>query len=533
MMRWRKVLISAVAAIVLLLPTFSFADEEEGNGGEEQQTTTTEKKKEFLSFDINGFYRLRWTRISDMDVYAGGTVPRVRYWDQRWRIEPVIKIQPNLWMLKSVTLHTMADIWDGSFGIDDPRGPNLALDLRTWDQPYLAENRDWKEDGFWWREYWGEIDLTFAIIRVGRMSSPWGRGILANDGYGYKNDFGDEFFGSIVDRVLLATKPIDLVTLGKRKTDIILAIAYDWLVVNDPTGDEDDDPSEFIVALFKEPEQDNKKLLHDLMAGIYYVNREQDDNTTANVIDMTFRLPVYLMDDALKLVFAFEGVYIWGETDANKSLTAPQGSDISMLGCAGTIAGETKYIDLILEAGYASGDPDPFDDEITDFHFHPDYNVGLILFERVLSAATANTSYQFSSPALLTIPPAGIDLLPTNGAVTNAVYLYPRLKVRPIIKGLEIVMGLLYAYAPQDLVDPYQSFLNGGVATNYNGGPADSDLGWEYDLGVSYTLGNPKKLALRVGGQWGWFFPGKAFDDAYGNSMDKIDLGQFRFDVIY
>ncbi len=93
-------------------------------------------------------------------------MPRVRYWDQRWRIEPVIKVQPNLWMLKSVTLHTMADIWDGSFGINDTRGPNLALDLRTWNQPFLAEDRDWKEDGFWWREYWGEIDLTFAIIRL-------------------------------------------------------------------------------------------------------------------------------------------------------------------------------------------------------------------------------------------------------------------------------------------------------------------------------------------------------------------------------
>ncbi len=67
-------------------------------------------------------------------------------------------------------------------------------------------------------------------------------------------------------------------------------------------------------------------LLHDLMAGFYYVHRTQDDNTTANVCDLTFRMPVFLMEDALKLVFAFEGTYVWGETDVNKSLNAPEAS---------------------------------------------------------------------------------------------------------------------------------------------------------------------------------------------------------------
>jgi len=268
------------------------------------------------------------------------------------------------------------------------------------------------------------------------------------------------------------------------------------------------------------------------MAGVYYVSRKQDDDTQANVVDLTFRVPYFLMEDKLKLALNFEGVYIWGKTDVNKSLTAPKGSDVEMYGFMSSLAAETKHLDLIAEVGYASGDPNPFDDKIKDFHFNRDYNVGLILFERVLSAATANSAYQFSSSSLAAQAPAGIDQLPTNGSVTDAVYVYPRLKIKPV-KGAEILLGILYARAAQGVVDPYQSFLNGGVASNYNGGTPSSDLGWELDLSASYTYTYKKKRGVRIGGQWGWFWPGESFDDEDGHPMDKIELSQFRFDILY
>jgi len=543
-MKKAQTFVALLLAALLIMPAMTRADEESGGtpevvapGGEEPAVVApvgeAPKKEKFLEIDIEGFYRLRWTRIGQMDAFPEGPVPTARYWDQRLRLEPEITIRPKLFILKRISLFTMADIYDGQFGLNNERPANLALDERTWNQMFLGQDSDWKDDGFWWRQYWAEIDLTAAIIRVGRMGSNWGQGILANDGWGSKLDFGDAYFGDTVERVLLGTKPIDLISGGRLKTDFMIALIYDWKVIEDATGTEEDDPNQYIIAFLKEPEKETgESILRDLMAGLYYVHREQDDNTIANVVDFTCRVPYFLMDDALKVALNLEGLYIWGETDANRSLTAPEGSDVKQYGFMGSISGETKRLDLIAELGYASGDPNPFDDQITDFHFNRDYNVGLIMFERVISAATANTAYQFASPALSAQAPAGIDLFPTGGSVTNAVYLYPRLKLRPV-KGAEIVLGLLKAWAPQDLVDPYRSFLNGGVATNFNGGIADNDLGWEFDVGASYTYGDPKKLATRVGGQWGWFWPGNAFDSASGESMDKIDLGQFRFDILF
>jgi len=434
---------------LLLIPALVWAKE----SGESAKKKKADEK---LTFDVDGFYRLRWTRIGDIDAFPEGPVPKVTYWDQRLRLEPILTYKPGYSFLKKVKLHVLADIYDGSFGIHDERPESLSFDERTWGQPFLTKESDWKSDGFWLREYWTELDIGVAVIRVGRMGSKWGRGILANDGNEYDDDFGDNYFGDTVEGVLIGTKPIDLITGGKTKTDFIIAFKYDWLVVEDSTGDEGDNPTQYAVILLKEgPEEDEETgdTWHDTSMGIYYVHRTQDDDTTANVIDFTFNIPVTLRDDKLKLVTSLEALYIWGETDANRSINAPEGSDIEMYGISGSVAAETKKIDIIAEAGYASGDPDPFDDEITDFHFNADYNVGLIMFERVIAAATANTAHQFSNPGLASEPPAGIDQLPTNGAVTNAIYAYPRLKVRPF-KGGEVVPWAALCLCPTGTCGP-------------------------------------------------------------------------------
>ncbi len=526
-MKCKNSLLSVILVVLLVLPAVAVAEEEkeEDNG----------KSAKFASMKLDGYYRLRYTQVSDMPLFPDDKVPRAEWWDQRWRVAPGLTFRPGMKFFKKLSFHALADIYDGSFAIDEVRSHDYHFEKRTWDRMFLGKTSDWKEDGFWMREYWAEINLGVAVIRVGRMSSDWGKGILANEGRGFDDDFGDNYFGDIVERVLVGTKPIDLITGGKTRTDLMLAFAYDWEVVFDPTGDEDDDPEQYIVALLKEPEKTTGNFLHDLETGIYYVHRTQNEETTADVIDFFFNAPITFREGDLRVVPSMEAVYITGETEANKSLNAPEGSDVEQYGLAASLSAETATVDLVLEGGYASGDPDPFDDEITDFRFNYDYNVGLLMFERVLSAASAYSSQQFYDPALSRVPPEGIDLLPTNGAVTNAVYGYPRLRLRPLRKNLELVVGGLYAYAPQEVVDPYQSFMNGGVATNYNGGKPSHDMGWELDLGISfkYQRNDPAKIAARIGGQWGRFWPGDAFRDAQGDTPNPIDLAQFRFDILY
>ncbi len=49
----------------------------------------------------------------------------------------------------------------------------------------------------------------------------------------------------------------------------------------------------------------------------------------------------------------------------------------------------TESVEALLDAGYASGDGNPFDDEVTSFTFDPDFNVGLVMFEEYLAGLTA------------------------------------------------------------------------------------------------------------------------------------------------
>ena len=61
-------------------------------------------------------------------------------------------------------------------------------------------------------------DDTVGSIRAGRMTSHWGMGLLANDGNGFDDRFGENYTGNTFDRVLFATRPIALAQAiaGKR-----------------------------------------------------------------------------------------------------------------------------------------------------------------------------------------------------------------------------------------------------------------------------------------------------------------------------
>ncbi|MFC1890216.1 hypothetical protein ACFL4G_10710, partial [Thermodesulfobacteriota bacterium] len=486
-----------------------------------------------------------------------------------------LRLMPKLTFAEKYSLNLEMDVFDGLVYNKD-RSDRFILQHQ--EKPML--NKEGTQiDSFELTRIWADIETPVGLIRAGRQGSDWGIGMLANGGNGFDDDFGDNHFGSTVDRVLFATKPFSVfkaITGGEKPANdpLTLALAYDWSVYEDPSANEDDDDvGMFVGALLYETEP--------VTCGLYAVYRDQDHEPSAGDLELTppgnrppneyleavildvFGRLNFNMSDDLTLFAEGEIAYITGDTTLTTSIIEsdpyldlfPE-SDVEQLGWVAKVG--LRYLPYRqwlqslegdIEAGYASGDDNPFDDEVRAFSFHPDYNVGFILFEEVLAAQSATSAFKlldtrdvddnFGGP----VKTPGADLLPSDGAVTNAIYVKETLRYRPVER-LETILSILYARAAQDVVDPFNdgNFKGGFGTVNPQGGPASNrEYGWEIDFGVSYTLGfNPfvrepdeRGIGMVVGLQAGHLFVGDAFEDSFGNKIDDVSKIQGRLTILW
>jgi hypothetical protein len=173
-----------------------------------------------------------------------------------------------------------------------------------------------------------------------------------------------------------------------------------------------------------------------------------------------------------------------------------------------------------VEVGYASGDANPDDTTEKRFVFDPNHKVGLLLFDEVMRWQTARASVAAQDPNLAngTRPPPGSQLLPSNGGVFGAQYVYPTAVYRPE-PWLDLKAGAVIAQTTADYVDPYRLAIQGAYV-NYNGGdPKRHDLGLELDGGFEARRELGPILRLQLGAQAGVLFPGGALADAGGVTM--------------
>ncbi len=162
-----------------------------------------------------------------------------------------------------------------------------------------------------------------GLVRVGQQPSHWGMGILANDG-DHPTLFGDYRDGSIVERVLFATRP------GGKDSPFNVALAGD-LVFKDPNADlvDGDRAFEGVLAAFYQDSDDN-------MLGLYGVYRDQRRDTDAPLAQaFDEKLQVWVMDSAGRFnakipgarghVFGgYEVAYVLGKTNYVRTLTQTQ-----------------------------------------------------------------------------------------------------------------------------------------------------------------------------------------------------------------
>jgi len=241
------------------------------------------------------------------------------------------------------------------------------------------------------------------------------------------------------------------------------------------------------------------------------------------------------LSQSWRLRVALEAIFITGTTEMARFEAADYPVNLQQFGGALKTWLSHTNMNLVfgLEAGMASGDNHTSDSTAKAFKFDPGYKVGMILFEDVLSRLTARTYDQVSNPNLMGTPPQGHHLIPSNGSITNAIYVNPTVTYAPI-QPLDLNLGFLAAFAPADVVDAYSSALNGGYNTNYFGkSNASGMLGMEINVGAKYELPIPPDImSLTIGAQYGVFMPGSALDSiADGVSLGMLHKTRFVADL--
>lgn len=467
-----------------------------------------------FGFDVHGYYRARGVMFGNLyddehPVLSGADLKlplshpeRTTYLVQRGRFEP------ELTLGKSLAVKAQIDVFDNVVWGDNE---NLTATPLFAADPSSTQQDGTVVDSIRAKRLWAEWSFMFGQVKVGRQGSHWGMGILANDGNGFDNDFGDENFGSTYDRFMFLTKPIELArglyglaagkTLKPKEYGLIVGVGFDKLVESSQTSyytrfddtsgfyqkdpatgeyfesaryspiwlsDQGDDVTEmvYVLALKRDNMPVGRNDIMDLMVGAYAVNRFQEE-TDSNV----WILDYYLNWRWRGIFVQSEGYWITGTTKAIGAggATKDEQACKDELEAGGTADSETNHDDCkradikgfvaragfenptltgLFEVGYASGDNDLRDEDFTGRALHADHGVGLILYRQVLAARTAQAF----------VGDADYKGLWSNGGVYNSWYVNPRFKVRPT-SFLEFRLGFLTAWV--DRVDgaiiPYLS----------------------------------------------------------------------------
>ncbi len=389
---------------------------------------------------------------------------------------------------------------------------------------------------------WTEFRVPVGVLRVGRQSSHWGLGLLANNGDGFDDDFGENNYGNSFDRVLFGTNPISIVQTiaGKKGPEIplTLAIAVDRLVEDpltqyygykcspgisresDPDryddrcdvdmdgltdldhdysegreaterpeswwADQRDDVWEMVYALIYR----GKGIRYfggigDLTVGTYIIHRTQKE-TESNVVVGDLYLDARVHGVQLQ----FEGVGIFGRTSAltlpDPSLDDPLAKKAGIFSYVARLGYSQPYWKLMMESGFASGDQQVNDELFSGRALHPDHNVGLLMYEEVLARVTARL---WGSSA---------RGLRSKGGVYNSHYINPRAYAYPL-PNLEVIAGFLMAW-PDQADGAVIRCTEADVAKGCAAAQATSDaLGWELDFGIKHTWHKHLLLSVETG----------------------------------
>ena len=391
-------------------------------------------------FSLDGYYRTRGYVFGDL--YQGQEKPGT-YMAQRLRLQPGLNFEDR------AKFFLMIDALDGVMWGDNASLASTAL--FAGDPSYTGIDGT-EVTPIQLKRAWMEFKVPVGLLRVGRQGSQWGMGLLANDGNGFDDTFGENKFGSTYDRAIFATRPIAIAQTILKKRDsnvpLIVAIGVDRLVEDpliqyygygcvagaddgddarcEPTDDhgitEERDASRrpadwwvdgqddvwemiYVVRYAGEGIKFSKKTVGDLTAGMYIVNRKQAETDSDVLI-----ADLYVKAEVAGVFFEGEGLHIGGSTQAITLGDLAKTADITGYVVRGGY--QTELFTGTMEHGYASGDTNVQDGDFTGRPLHPDHNVGLLMYEEILSRVTA-VSWSEDAKGLW-----------SNGGVYNSRYIF-------------------------------------------------------------------------------------------------------------
>jgi hypothetical protein len=264
--------------------------------------------------------------------------------------------------------------------------------------------------------------------------------------------------------------------------------------MSDWWADNQDDVMQMIYALiYKGEDIELLGKTSDLTVGFYTVNRTQAE-TKSNI--WIFDAYGHLMWNGLLLegeILNIRGesnaIALPGAVDVTGELDNPLYKEVDIWGYVARGGYEQPSYSAIFETGYASGDDNVGDQKFTGRAIHADYNVGLLLYDEILSRVTA-ASYQQDGKGLW-----------SKGGVYNSRYIYPHIKIRPT-DNLEFIGAYLMAWP--DKPDGAIILCNDGdeidgkklECATYDA--KDKHLGWEVNLGAQHTFHEHIKVALEA-----------------------------------
>ncbi|MFO0595948.1 MAG: hypothetical protein U0228_11600 [Myxococcaceae bacterium] len=377
------------------------------------------------------------------------------------------------------------------------------------------------------RKLYLEYKWASGAFRVGQQTSQWGLGLLANDGNSdpQAGDFGQQHFGNLTYRALLAARPLFGMGGGYRAFEVALAAD---LIVRDNFGEfsRGDRAFQGVLALRFNKDAENN-------FGVYAVYRNQRN---INSVDGGKATDAFVVDVAGRWHFiktrhrdfkvGFEVVGIGGTTTQARNENAPL-LKVAEFGGAIKSTYRMGNVFIYLDGGFASGDQNPSDDRVENFRFDRDYKVGLILFDQVMAYQSGRSSIRAADPALTGTAPEGADLLGTAGSITGAWYLFPRVRIA-MADWLDGYGGPLFAFSTAKLTDPFNSRINGGTSLNPLGAPPGMYLGTELDLGAQARFKPIKELTISLTAEGGLFLPGTAYNLPTGGVMAPVAFGRLR-----
>ncbi|HUJ28061.1 MAG TPA: hypothetical protein VLW85_18700 [Myxococcales bacterium] len=478
---------------------------------------------------FDGSYRLRFNTDTDLALDDTGFLSGQKTWmEHRLRLTPKIveigeqggiEIQASFDILSGIVAGDVSNTFAG-YGLTD-----------------LTRRNGLRAEGFDFRHLFTQIRLPIGLLQLGQMPSHWGMGMVTNSGEGEDNvDFGDVRYGDIVDRLLFATRPF-VGLLGPKSelakqlglavsADLVYRDRYANLVQRNGGGLQWGDIAwQFVSALIYDPSDATR-------AGLYVARRVETFAASGGdlhiwVFDATVRHAMPLQSGLL-LSLEGEAAQIYGGTSHAPNLSAGS-ARVSQQGAALRVQAAKGLFEAELEGGYASGDADPFDDRASAFSMNRDYKVGLVLFDQVLMFQSQNAARRLSNPQLVGTPPPGLDLLPTEGAVTDAMYLKPTLRWKPPLwnGSLRVVGSVLFARAPQPVLDPYWTLISSAPVNAFGHG-AGQNYGTEIDGAIGYHGRLSGPLGFEAGVQAGYLFPGNAFTRSDGSRMPGAYATRFR-----